>query len=307
MSAEAVISALRAAGVDTVVGCDIHPRAWLATASLVDAFVQVPLAADVGAYLKAIDTMCREHRVELIMPLTDPEVDFYAAHWVEGAGGGAIPTISKPQAVSLCRDKWLLHNALVNHPEIRVIPTRRVLESDLAVQDLPAIAKPRRGRSSEGVLRFTLDGGFERIALGARCTDYIVQPLIKGDVYTVDVVRQAERGETAAVARRELIRSSNGAGLTVEVGQNPRLETLSRRLATELDLRGCVNFEFIRHGNEYFLMDVNPRVSAGVGFTQIAGYEPVVNHVRCFLGAAIEFPPAIPTVILSKRYREFRC
>ncbi len=74
--------------------------------------MQVPLAADSGSYLTAIDAICHEHRVGLIMPITDPEVDFYAAHWVEGAGGGAIPMISKPQAVSLCRDKRLIRDAL---------------------------------------------------------------------------------------------------------------------------------------------------------------------------------------------------
>ncbi len=307
MSAEAVIGAIRAASAGAVVGCDTNPRGWLATASLVDAFVQVPMARDAAGYLEALDVICTNHRIDLIIPLTDPEVDVLAANWREDAGRGAVAAISAPRSVARCRDKWLLHETLRSHPIGRIIPTVLLGAADRGVIGFPAIAKPRRGRSSEGVVRVTCNAQLDYLRHGDLYSDYVLQPFIQGDVYTVDVVRQPERREVAAVARRELIRSVNGAGLTVEVAPNPPLEAAAKDLAIALDLRGCVNLEFIRHGDEYLLMDVNPRFSAGVAFTQAAGYEPVVNHLRCFLGTAIELPADIPTLILSKRHREFRC
>lgn len=59
--------------------------------------------------------------------------------------------------------------------------------------------------------------------------------------------------------------------------------------------------EFIELNNEFYLIDVNPRFSAGVAFSVIAGYDMVNNHLRCFQEKDIEFRPKYQEMIITKK------
>ena len=58
-------------------------------------------------------------------------------------------------------------------------------------------------------------------------------------------------------------------------------------------------------GDEIFLMDVNPRFSAGVAFSLRAGYDMIDNHLRCFTGENILPPPAVADAIYTKGFLEY--
>ena len=72
----------------------------------------------------------------------------------------------------------------------------------------------------------------------------MIQPYIKGNVITVDIVRDKVNNRCIAIARKELLRTSNGAGLSVKIFRDDGLEKMCRKLAEVLDVTGCVNFEF---------------------------------------------------------------
>ena len=62
--------------------------------------------------------------------------------------------------------------------------------------------------------------------------------------------------------------------------------------------------EFIKSDNKYFLIDINPRFSAGVAFSLLAGYDMVNNHLNCFSGKDIMPGVAFKTTIMVKKYVE---
>lgn len=65
-----------------------------------------------------------------------------------------------------------------------------------------------------------------------------------------------------------------------------------------------MNFEFIKAENGYFLMDINPRFSAGIAFTTKSGYNLVKSHLNCFINKDIEKPVDYPDMIIAKSYIE---
>ena len=89
------------------------------------------------------------------------------------------------------------------------------------------VMKPRDGRSSEGLYRVRtaedLQTAVREIRLWGGEDRYLVQPLIEGNVITVDVVRSAD-GACIAVPREELRRTHNGAGIAVRVFRDPLVE-----------------------------------------------------------------------------------
>lgn len=312
-SAEAVIRGCRREEF-RVVGCDIYPAEWVANSREVDAFYQAPYAADKDAYRAFLQEVCQKEQVEYLLPLTDVEVD--ALHgWEEASKAlGAVICMSGPETIALCRDKERLEQFLAGRGVCRTIPGRRLSAvMSQAGEDLrfPLVIKPRDGRSSQG-LRIVEDPeelAFVVKRLREEADRYLVQEKIPGGVVTVDVIRDPERGFCACLPRRELLRTLNGAGTSVQVFRDEALERQCREIGDALDVRGCVNFEFIEQegtGDFYFL-ECNPRFAGGVAFSVVAGYDMTRNHLRYFEGKRLEPMPGprwIGSQYIARRYKE---
>jgi len=157
---------------------------------------------------------------------------------------------------------------------------------------MPLILKPDNGRSSEGVFRIANREALTRALLElrmlGRAEGYLAQPFVSGRVVCVDTVRD-RAGNTVALAREEYLRSQRGAGLSVQVFRDSELEAICGELAAELDLIGCVNFEFIKDaGGRYHFLECNPRFSGGVGFSERAGFTAVKMHLAAWRGETLD-------------------
>ena len=105
--------------------------------------------------------------------------------------------------------------------------------------------------------------------------------------------------------RKELIRTANGAGTVVELFYDECLAEILNYLGKFFNIIGCVNFEFLRTENETFLMDINPRFSAGVAFSVKAGYDMIINHLRCFTNEKIvKADKPVQSAIFAKRFTD---
>lgn len=77
-------------------------------------------------------------------------------------------------------------------------------------------------------------------------------------------------------------------------------------LANQLNIIGCVNFEFIVDENEqYHFMECNPRFAGGVEFSCIAGYNCVSNHIRAFLNQKIDSFTFSRNQYIARKYHEY--
>ncbi|WP_225783651.1 ATP-grasp domain-containing protein [Xenophilus sp. Marseille-Q4582] len=305
MSAEAVISRLaRLPGVE-VVGCNLHPASWTPASRLVRCFYQVPSAKDAAAYVARLLLICERERVSHLIALTDPEVDVLSAHREAFAVAGIVLCIPPEPAVQVARDKLSIYRRFADHPRIRPIATADLHEAERRAFSWPLIAKPRRGRSSEGQVHIPDAGALQ--FWGARLVgqDYVVQPCHVGDVMVVDVVRHPEGKAAAAMTRQELLRTANGAGMTVRMQPGHPCDALAQEVADTLDMRGCVNVEFLIVNGVPLLMDINPRFSAGVAFSIMAGYDMVANHLRCFVGENLAPCLAPPDAVYTRGFLEY--
>ena len=52
--------------------------------------------------------------------------------------------------------------------------------------------------------------------------------------------------------------------------------------------------EFIKNEKGYFLIDINPRFSAGIAFSCKTGYDFINAHLDCFIGKAL--PPQVDII-----------
>ena len=62
--------------------------------------------------------------------------------------------------------------------------------------------------------------------------------------------------------------------------------------------------EFIKHENKFYLIDINPRFSAGIAFSHLVGYNMVMSHINCFINSDIYPRITFSEQIMTKRYKE---
>ncbi len=299
-AAKAAMSGLRAKDW-RVVGCDIYPKEWNVNAGEVDEFFQVPLAAEEEAFTQALLDAAKRLNINMILPLTDIEVDTLASRRERFAAVGVQLACLQADAAAACRDKLRMTERLRAKNLCDTIDTW--LPSDIPVQPpFPMMLKPLRGRSSNGqaVVRTP-----QELASALRQRDdYIVQPFLLGHIITVDVARD-RAGHVVALPREELLRTGNGLGTTVRTMPDHPLAAIAAAIAHEVGIVGVVNMEFIAHEGRYYFLEINPRFSGGVGFSALAGYDFVDAALRCYAGEEIASCPQLRPMTLAQRYEQY--
>ena len=304
MAADIVIKTLHGGG-HLVVGSDIYPREWIADAYNVDHFVQAPPAWDEDKYRDFIMNICADMGIEAIIPLTDPEVQVISSVKDRFLSQGTLTCVMDPDSVILCRDKYRLPRFLASLGLDNTIATDRFDPSSLPSWPFPWQAKPRFGRSSQGLVKISSPEQAAYLKDLSNHCEYVVQPYIEGTICTVDVIRDG-KDRVVCVARRELLRNPSGAGLTEEIIDNNQLISTCCWIDRALNVIGAVNLEFIEtSGGGFSLLEVNPRLSGGVEFSHLAGYDVVSNHLRCFQGLGIQAPSGLNRMIIARKYEEY--
>lgn len=298
-SAGISIERLRALGF-RVAGCDIYPKAWNASSCEADVFFQSLPAAEGDAYLRQMEEAVAREAVDYLIPLTDVEVDALCAHKARFAALGCTLCVPDEPCARLCRDKLAMARVLAQRGVCRTIPTRSPYGWQPSEADFPLMLKPLHGRSSQGQAVVHTAEAFAAV-LRTR-SDYIAQPYLPGDVYTVDVVRD-RFGTVQALARRELLRTVNGLGTAVRTLPGHPMEAVCASIAEAAGIVGAVNMEFIVNGDEAWFLEVNPRFSGGVGFSVAAGMDVPALAMTCWSGERLGPPSPVRGLTLARQTR----
>ena len=269
-SADIVIKKMHQNGC-FVVGTDIYPKEWIVDAFNVDKFYKVPMAIDSEKYINCLLDICTHNKIDFIFPLTDPEIDILNAYRDRFEQISAQICMSDHNTICLCRNKQKTEDFLRSTNKCEVINSYDLNTLEKEAITYPIVCKPINGRSSQGLKIF-----------------------------------EDSRSFYSFYARRELLRTSIGAGISVQIIRNDILERQCKIIAESMNILGCVNFEFIEtaDGMHYFL-ECNPRFSGGVEFSVIAGYDFITNHWKCFINSEIDTVAQIKEQFISRKYEEY--
>lgn len=300
MSALCSIERLHKAG-HFVAGCDIYPKEWHLESSVCDTFLQAPLARDENNYTAFILEFCKSIGIKFVIPLTDIEIDVLNRNRAQFRDAGITLCIPSEQTLSIARNKKLLYDYFKGD---KSVPSILTVSCD-ALKDVgfPCVAKPYDGRSSEGLYILKKEDDLSLIGR-ENLHRYVFQPFTAGTICTVDYVRSAATGNSFCIPRKELLRTKNGAGVTVEVFHDNPLSELVNHIGDALDINGTINMEFILHDGKYYLIDINPRFSAGISFSCRRGYDFINAHLACHTGSDIPQSISYNDAIDKKIYVE---
>lgn len=283
-----------------VVGTDTHAADEIAGTAFCDAFYRIPPATEEAAYVSALRETVRTERVDLLVPIVDPELRVLADNRGEIEKECEL-LLSSHRTVEICGDKretarWMEANG-VQTPTTVADPTTDDLKR--LFEDAPSlIAKPRRGVSSRGV--YELHSPADRVLL-ERIDDPIVQPKLDGTEYTIDVFRTDEH--TIAVPRKR-VDTRSGISYKGRTVDDEGIAGRATNVADALEIVGPANIQCFETDGELSFFEVNPRFSGSLPLTIEAG----LNSPQCALqwaaGDQVTFPDEIREVTMCRFWEE---
>ena len=206
MSAACVISILKKSG-HRIIGCDINPYEWLMEAKFCDQFYQSPLAREGFVYIRFLVEVCRKNGITHLIPLTDIEIDVINKYRHFFEVEQIILCMPSSEILEIVRDKYRLYLEFRDDTNVPSIQTCCFNSDEISSMQLPCIAKPLDGRSSEGLMRLNT---LKEMLFISTNEKYIIQEYKAGNIFTVDYIRCHQDSQDIAVAREELWCGING-------------------------------------------------------------------------------------------------
>lgn len=230
------------------------------------------------AFVPALAHLVAEDRLDLVVSTVDVELLAVAGRREELRP--AVLAAPPAETLTVALDKL----ALAERCEYtgRVPKTLLAGDDALAAEwEFPVFAKPRAGAGSRGI-RMVPD----REALAQLPTDegLIVQDLLPGEEYSVDVLADAQ-GRVIAAVPRVRARVDSGVAIAGKTVRDQELEETAAEVARAIGLVGVANVQ-LRRGRDgrAMLLEVNPRFPGALPLTIAAGVDIPSLVVDLFLG-----------------------
>ncbi|HEY8464811.1 MAG TPA: ATP-grasp domain-containing protein [Bacillota bacterium] len=249
-----------------ILGVDSNPA--LAPAGyFVDAIFKIPRFNQAG-YVNSLLQICRQEKVNLIIPLYEPEFLILDQNRDQFTKIGTVVLLSARETIKICADKLGTYQFFSK----RGINTPKTwqLTNKLACDQFPLFVKPRFGMGSKGVYKVTSQSELEFLA--NRASDLIVQEYIGGTEYTLDTLSDLN-GKALAVVPRERIEVRAGEVVKSRTVNRPDLVNQGKHIVENLGVIGPATVQCIDDGLMVYWIEVNPRFGGGVPLSIQAGVD----------------------------------
>ena len=223
------------------------------------------------SFLPVMRHICRQEKVDVLIPLVDEEL--VAALELEKEG--IIVILPRREFVTLCLDKFLLMQCL-RAVDI-VVPKTRLVSDGIGNMSFPLVIKPRIGRGSRDL---EIVKSQEQLECCLQASSYepdelIVQEHIQGTEFTVSVVVWRD-GKVQAVVPKEIILKKGITRLGV-TRRNLEIEKLCCAIQDNLHADGPFNVQLRveQSTGQPVPFEINPRFSTTTSLTIAAGVDEV--------------------------------
>ncbi|SFK29822.1 ATP-grasp domain-containing protein [Cellulomonas sp. KH9] len=264
----AVIRSLLRRGDVEVVAADMDR--WASGLYLVaaDGRHLVPAGRD-GDFVDVVRRTCADQRIDVLIPTVDVELPRLAAVRDLLAAAGTLLASPSLRTLDTCLDKLALAHAcagVVRVPRTELFGTPQALSG----WEFPVVVKPRRGAGSRGV---RVVGSARELDTVHDDEDLLVQEMLPGQEYSVDVLADSQGHVVAAVPRARL-RVDSGVAVAGVTVRDDELVATASAVARAVGLTSVANVQLKRDADGVpALLEVNPRFPGAMPLTIAAGVD----------------------------------
>lgn len=224
------------------------------------------------AYAVKLLTFCIENKIDVIVPLIDPELEVLASRKKLFANEGIMVVISPPETIEMAFDKYKTWEFAIEHG----IPTpRTVLTVDAALDNIrngrmhwPLVVKPRKGSASLDITycrdEIQLCGAMDG------CPDPMIQQFVEGPEYGFDLFGDDQFRPISVYCKKKLTMRAGETDKAVSAN-SPELIEFGTKLLNAMKLFGPADVDVILSDKGPQLLEINPRFGGGYPCSHLAG------------------------------------
>jgi carbamoyl-phosphate synthase large subunit len=243
---------------------------------------------DAAEFVDALLERCRSWHVDVVVPTVDAELLPVARRRDDFVASGTRVLVAEVSTLEACLDKWSLLQACQGKVPV---PESALLDPSLVAEELPwpLVGKPRHGSGSRGIRM--LEGPDDLRAL-PNDGSYVVQELLPGEEFSVDVLAYLD-GRVAAAVPRSRLKVDSGIAVAGRTVDDPDLIALATEVARVVGLSTVANVQFRRDPEGVAkLLEVNARFPGTMPLTVASGVDMPVLALDDLLGRPV--PERVP-------------
>jgi carbamoyl-phosphate synthase large subunit len=289
--AQAAIRVIRSAYPDfTIVGIDSRPQPFFSR--FCDEFLVAPECSEKG-YLTWMINLCSKHEINLIIPLSEPEIEFLSINNVKIPVG--LISVNK-FAIAVGLDKLKTAEFLTQLGGFAAKSSETLSDRP---SEYPLLIKERHGRGSRDV-RICKD--FDE---ASNYIKLMKHPIVQELLYPADqeITCAIYRFADGEVRTIQLLRHlSGGRTLWATVTLNVEITKLCELISSALDLVGAINVQLILTENGPKVFEINPRYSSTIEMRHQIGFEDLIWGLDEALGfPKRDFFKPLPGTLVGRR------
>lgn len=247
-----------------IVGADINKE--VLSRYFVDEFWQTPRlnSLKINTFIQDL----YQKQIRFILPTREADLYYFSKYRNELQQAGVSTFVSSKDTIKLVTDKYLFSNFLQKNG-FNSIPTYTSV--DAINPNNTYVLKERYGSGSKNIY-FNLKK-IEVAKIFPYLKSPIIQPMIKGEEYSIDVyITKTIKVKATVVRRRSLV--IDGESQITEIVEHPKLEELINKAALALNLEGHVMFQaFEDERGEIWIIECNPRIGGASTLSIYAGLD----------------------------------
>lgn len=281
---QGVVKSLRLLPGVRIIGLDRDPQAFGRHAC--DAFQVKPAIAETDpAYDRFLLQLLEREAIDLVLPGIEQDVFYFDSRRELFSAAGVPVALNDSRLINLARDKWSLHQALLE-AGLPAIPTS--LSTDWAqvmaqLGPAPLLCKPRRGSGGRGQA-LVEDEEDLRYQTRKQGDNFMLQRLIGSDdeEYTVGLFGYGDgRSSRPAILQRTL--GPGGATWRARsIDADSLIESACEALTAHFRPVGPTNYQFRKADGRAWLLEINPRLSASVSLRSALGFNEAAMSIDYF-------------------------
>lgn len=276
-----IIKSLRKSRYDcNIIGMDVYGdavgQAWT------DAFVKAEWASN-DYYIEFLESLVRKKGIDLVFFGTEQEIERVINSGNKFLTGKCV--LNKKSLIELSNDKWSTYKMLTAY-QFPAIASSVVKDYDRIVQEMgnPFLLKPRRSYAGKGMRKIDSKEEFLYWSEKISSDNYMVQKIIGDDEheYTAATFGLADGACIKPIIMKRKL-SQEGATAKAFVINNSEIEKQIFEFADILKPEGPVNFQFRCENGEYYLLEINPRISSSTSIRTAFGYNEAEMCIEWYL------------------------
>ena len=248
-----------------------------------DKFFQVPSAND-PEFLPRLLDICKNEKVDLLIPIVDYEFDILSANKGQFSAIGTTVAISSPEVIDICNDKWKTYSFF---KKLKIpTPTTYLPENLPSDLNFPVFLKPRiMGRSSLDTYLIKSWEMLNQYMPGLKHP--LIQQAIEGQEYTIDVLCNLD-GKMLNGVIRERIETKSGVSYKGKTVRDGAIMDFVVQIAEGLPIIGPANIQCFKNVDGISFIEINPRFSGALALSLAAGFNAPLLLAQLIAGEQLQ-------------------